>query len=48
MTISTAVRTDHRKVRPRNEDAFGLLPDLQTYVVADGMGGHTEAAGRDP
>ncbi len=39
MSITTAVRTDCGKVRPRNEDAFGLFPDLQTYVVADGMGG---------
>ena len=39
MPITTAVRTDRGKVRPRNEDAFGLFPDLQTYVVADGMGG---------
>ena len=39
MPIITAVRTDRGKVRPRNEDTFGLFPDLQTYVVADGMGG---------
>jgi protein phosphatase len=39
MFITTAFRTDRGKVRPRNEDAFGLFPDLQTYVVADGMGG---------
>jgi len=39
MPITTAVRTDRGKVRPRNEDAFGLFPDLQTYIVADGMGG---------
>ena len=39
MSITTAVRTDCGKVRSRNEDAFGLFPDLQTYVVADGMGG---------
>jgi protein phosphatase len=39
MPITTAVRTDRGKVRPRNEDAFGLFPDLRTYIVADGMGG---------
>lgn len=39
MPIAAAVRTDRGKVRPRNEDAFGLFPDLQAYVVADGMGG---------
>ena len=39
MFITTAVRTDRGKVRSRNEDTFGLFPDLQTYVVADGMGG---------
>src|SRR6478672_5122084 len=39
MSITTAVRSDRGKVRPRNEDAFGLFPDLHTYVVADGMGG---------
>lgn len=39
MPITTAVRTDRDKVRPRNEDAVGLFPELQTYVVADGLGG---------
>ncbi len=39
MTITSAVRTDRGKVRSRNEDAFGIFPELQTYVVADGMGG---------
>ena len=33
------MRTDRGKVRQRNEDAVGLFPELQTYVVADGMGG---------
>ena len=42
MPITTAVRTDRGKDRPCNEDAFGLFPDLQTYVVADGMGGCQE------
>ena len=39
MTITSAVRTDRGKVRSRNEDAFGIFPELQTYVVADGIGG---------
>jgi serine/threonine protein phosphatase PrpC len=39
MPITTAVRTDRGKVRPWNADVFGLFPELQTYVVADGMGG---------
>jgi len=28
------------RVRSSNEDAWGVYPDLQFYVVADGMGGH--------
>jgi serine/threonine protein phosphatase PrpC len=39
MSITTAVRTYRGKDRSHNEDAFGLFPELQTYVVADGMGG---------
>ena len=39
MPITTAVCTAPGKVRPRNEDAVGLFPELQTYIVADGMGG---------
>lgn len=27
-------------VRPRNEDAYLVLPEQSLYVVADGMGGH--------
>jgi len=32
--------TDIGRVRSRNEDSFGLDPELSYYVVADGMGGH--------
>lgn len=32
--------TDRGRVRPTNEDCFGIIPHLQLCVVADGMGGH--------
>jgi len=40
MVIHGAVRTKRGKVRRTNEDAFGFFPDLQLYMVADGLGGH--------
>jgi PPM family protein phosphatase len=32
--------TDRGRIRPTNEDCFGIDPGLQLCVVADGMGGH--------
>lgn len=32
--------TDRGRVRPTNEDCFGIDADLQLCVIADGMGGH--------
>ena len=32
--------TDRGRIRPTNEDCFGIDPDLQLCVIADGMGGH--------
>lgn len=32
--------SDRGQKRERNEDAYLLLPELNLYVVADGMGGH--------
>jgi PPM family protein phosphatase len=32
--------TDRGRIRPTNEDCFGIDPHLQLCVVADGMGGH--------
>jgi serine/threonine protein phosphatase PrpC len=32
--------TERGRVRPTNEDCFGILAELQLCIVADGMGGH--------
>lgn len=40
MQIHSAVKTDRGRVRPQNEDAFGLFPTVNLYAVADGLGGH--------
>src|SRR6476661_9068318 len=32
--------TDRGRIRPTNEDCFGIDPGLDLCVIADGMGGH--------
>jgi PPM family protein phosphatase len=40
LMIQAAGAADIGRVRPHNEDAVLVRPDLQLYVVADGAGGH--------
>ena len=40
MKVVTAGFTDVGLVRRSNEDSLGLFPELNLYIVADGMGGH--------
>jgi len=40
MRVTTAGITDVGRVRRSNEDSLGLFPELNLYIVADGMGGH--------
>ncbi len=46
MRIDASARTDVGRVRKNNEDAFRIEPDLDLYVLSDGMGGqaHGEIA----
>lgn len=37
--LTCAARTDPGAVRPNNEDAFFVVPDLGVFGVSDGMGG---------
>jgi len=39
--IEFGARTDTGCVRQNNEDAYGLAPDLNLFVLSDGMGGLT-------
>ncbi len=38
--VRAAGKTDRGRVRPVNEDCFGIDADGRSFVVADGMGGH--------
>lgn len=38
--ITGSGQTNPGRVRSANEDAWGVFPDLQFFIVADGMGGH--------
>jgi protein phosphatase len=46
LLIDASARTDLGRVRTNNEDAFRIEPDLDLYVLSDGMGGqaHGEIA----
>ena len=46
MLIDASARTDLGRVRKNNEDAFRIEPELDLYVLSDGMGGqaHGEIA----
>jgi len=46
LRIDSSARTDLGRVRKNNEDAFRIEPELDLYVLSDGMGGqaHGEVA----
>ena len=44
LSIDSAGVTDAGAVRPENQDAFLSRPDLGLWIVADGMGGHSDGA----
>jgi protein phosphatase len=39
MRVETAALTDVGRLRSANEDAYGLLPEANFFIVCDGMGG---------
>ena len=42
--VTVAARSDKGCKRPKNEDSFGLFPDVGVFCVADGMGGGDDGA----
>ncbi|MFQ5456153.1 MAG: Stp1/IreP family PP2C-type Ser/Thr phosphatase [Nitrospirota bacterium] len=40
MKISVYGKTDIGRIRNLNEDSYGIYPEINLYIVADGMGGH--------
>src|SRR5205809_207870 len=40
LSIKTAGLSDPGRVRPHNEDALWVDPELRLLIVADGLGGH--------
>ncbi len=40
VSVEYASRTDVGRVRTRNEDSLAVIPELNAFIVADGMGGH--------
>lgn len=47
--VSVAAHSDVGLVRQNNEDVWHVIPELWTYILADGMGGHQagEVAARE-
>lgn len=40
MKITVSGNTHQGLIRSNNEDAYGIFPDLNLYIIADGLGGH--------